>query len=251
MMMEKRMQYSTRRVRIFRALVCAVMLCCACMATCVVAAEEEADNAYYTRRIAQADLSVCIPVRASADVLLEAEGVYGLQIHFPETPDTTIVFYAILNSTMEGRDIADMSEQDLQVLASVVSPYPDLVKSRKNADVLPGRTVAQMQETRQGGFYSEHMVLQHGPWVINVMVAKVDGSKDIEEEALANRTWVLRQTFNESMLQSSFRSYTFPDSDVTLNVPDSTYMMRMTDGEDYKCIAIPQPGTEISTSRLP
>lgn len=239
------------RTKVMSRLLClfaALLLCgtalSASAASLTPLEDMDAEDMYYTLRIPQAGVSVYVPVGAGTQVMMDNQEQYALSIGYPELPTTAFVFFALRNDDLDGMEIAGMDDDGMEALVRTISNYPELVEWEVLDDVLPDQSVVLMKEARPGS-YAEHLVALHGPWVFNAMAGIMSDETELDEAAVRHQRSILSMTLDTANLAAQFHTYTFPNSGITLSVPESTHMMLLTDEPDFKYIAVAQPGTSI------
>ncbi len=201
--------------------------------------ETNAGDWYFGLPMKQIDLDLSLPMNAQYEHLQMQEGVELVQIMLPACPDVYYGFFAIHNLNAEGVALDALTKEELANFLRIISPRPELLETEVLPDGIAGYPAVLAKEwIEKDSFYSEHLVVIYGEWVLNMMVQRPDGKQAFTAEESMMQKGLLAMTLE--MKAKKKTSYQLPGTNMVFALPDGAEMTMDYDEDDYKSLYVRQ-----------
>ncbi len=186
-----------------------------------------------------ADVSILLPLDAQLEVLTDTMGQYGLGIGIPKFPEAYFAFFALQNQDFQGMKMEDLDEAGIRSLLDTISSRAATLTYTIEDGLLPGIRLLRVPEPVDGIYY-EHLVALYDGWVLNAMYQHMDTTLVTPEEVIRQQEDLMHSALIKNDFTMRQQSYTLPETDIKLTVPDTIYLRLANQTENFfEIIAAP------------
>lgn len=212
---------------------------------------DESEFSRYSYYIQQGDVVIALPIKCHAEMVANQSNCGALRFNSPEDTAGVYAFFSIQCPLDGDPSTASLTESQIQTVLETISAVPEALTYKQEKDEATGETYLRVFETRDG-VYTEHLLALHNGWLLNSMVQKVDGSQGLTAGEITLQQDTLGSVHELEQSMPRLQKFTFPNSEITLDLPASLYLTVQLDerAENFVFISHKQPGVVLSTVML-
>jgi len=191
------------------------------------------------------DVTLKLPAYAKLNTMIDEVQQKATSILMPEYPDALFAFFAFQDDSLDGKLFSDMTNAEMQNVLETISDQGAALIPSPAEDIVWDVEMLRVPEPAYD-FYGEHLLAIKNDWLINIMLARPYNAETPLEDLQALQAELMEGVFDESFIFHRYQSMTLPDSDISVSVPDSLYIIFSYEADDFYKISIvcKEPGIQ-------